>query len=410
MTLTPLIPTGHDEIDRQHRVLSALLGRLSEFCVDKDVKASVCKVCPSQHLSACRERLSTIAGQVLAAFLLHTRFEERIMEMLPDQPHCHSHVIAHQRSHSEISRRLSTLTCGLDSTNPKDVSKNLHAIIIEILGDHVSVYDEVLAFESEGIASASTLGKDLLSMIGDYSSNLLESDQQVVVPKTLSKQGSDTLERFNSLTNKQRQICVMIADGIMNKNIADRMGTSINTIKTHRASITAKMGAKSLLDLSKKVNSLRNTGALSALINSGGIDDNGSSISAGNLFKVIIVEDNPALRQAMISGLSSLGHNVRGAVDGAALDEEMLAAPADIIVLDVGLGDGREDGFAIAARLRRSAQCAIIIVTARGELDARIRGLESGADAYMTKPFDFGELSAVMSSVMRRLRAREYVQ
>ena len=112
----------------------------------------------------------------------------------------------------------------------------------------------------------------------------------------------------------------------------------------------------------------------------------------------------------MISGLSSLGHNVRGAVDGAALDEEMLAAPADIIVLDVGLGDGREDGFAIAARLRRSAQCAIIIVTARGELDARIRGLESGADAYMTKPFDFGELSAVMSSVMRRLRAREYVQ
>ena len=110
----------------------------------------------------------------------------------------------------------------------------------------------------------------------------------------------------------------------------------------------------------------------------------------------------------MITGLSALGHKVRGATDGEALDQELRADSADIVVLDIGLGDGCEDGFAIAARLRRSVRCAIIMVTAKNELDARIRGLESGADAYMVKPFDFCELSAVMSSVMRRLRSVEY--
>ena len=405
-----LKPTGHDEIDRQHRVLCALLDQLNQFCVDHDAHSSACSECPSQHLNACRQKLSTIAGEVLAAFLLHTRYEERLMEMLPDQPHCHNHVTAHKCSHSKISGRLSTLTCGLDSTNPKEVSQSLHNIIGEIVGDHVSLFDEVLAFESEGIVSAKNLGKDLFSMIGDYPSNLLSAEPQISCQNILSEHDSDILQRFNSLTNKQHEICQMIADGVMNKNIADRMGTSINTIKTHRASIIAKMGAKSLLDLSRKVNGLRNIGILSKRGSISNVDSSSTSSQSANLFNVIVVEDNPALRQAMISGLSALGHTVRGAVDGVALDQELQKAAADIVVLDIGLGEGREDGFAIAARLRRSLRCAIIMLTARCEIDARIRGLESGADAYVVKPFDFGELSAVMGSVMRRIRSTEFVR
>ena len=407
-----LAQTGHQEIDRQHAVLFSLLSKLEQFCAATDTTVTSCCECPTTHLDACRERLSKLSGEVLAVFLMHIKYEEYLMGLLSGKMHCHDHIKRHNQSHSEMSGRLGKLICSLDNTNPKDMSRYLHQIIIDILGAHVTDYDEVLALEAGETAHDITFCRELNNLLGEHPSTNHPINNTLPIRKAiplLSKRDNDALLRFETLTNKQREICLMIADGVMNKNIAEQMGTSINTIKTHRLKIIEKMETKTILELSRRINSLRRLGALPK-----GSDKHDSFLEKehipqlSNHFRVIVVEDNPALRQAMITGLSALGHKVRGATDGEALDQELRADSADIVVLDIGLGDGCEDGFAIAARLRRSVRCAIIMVTAKNELDARIRGLESGADAYMVKPFDFCELSAVMSSVMRRLRSVEY--
>ncbi len=409
-----LAQTGHQEIDRQHSVLFSLLSKLEQFCTTTDTTGTSCRECPTPHLDACRERLSKLSGEVLAVFLMHIKYEEYLMGLLSDKAHCHDHIKRHNHSHSEMSGRLSKLICSLDNTNPKDMSRYLHQIISDILGTHVTDYDEVLALEAGKTQHDITFYRELNNLLGEHPaanhpiSNTLSN--RTALP-LLPKKDNEALLRFETLTTKQREICLMIADGVMNKNIADKMGTSINTIKTHRLKIIEKMGAKTILELSRRINSLRRSGALPKSTDTCDCPlENGHIPQLANHFRVIVVEDNPALRQAMITGLSALGHTVRGATDGEALDHELRADSVDIVVLDIGLGDGCEDGFAIAARLRRSVRCAIIMVTARNELDARIRGLESGADAYMVKPFDFCELSAVMSSVMRRLRSVEYEQ
>jgi DNA-binding response OmpR family regulator len=119
---------------------------------------------------------------------------------------------------------------------------------------------------------------------------------------------------------------------------------------------------------------------------------------------VLVVEDNRSLREATVKALCRLGHLAKGIANGEELDEALAAGPLDIVLLDVGLGEGREDGFTLAARLRRQTRCGIIMTTARGEREVRIRGFEAGTDAYLVKPVDFDELNAVMQSVMRRLQ------
>lgn len=214
--------------------------------------------------------------------------------------------------------------------------------------------------------------------------------------------------RFDSLTPKQREVCLLMVGGMMNKNIADQLGMSINTVKTHRTEIFRKMDASSLLDLVRQIDILRTHGNATCASETPPAPAPSLILpTPSKLLRIVVVEDNKALRQAVVTGLNALGHDARGARDGAELDRELMVAPADIVVLDIGLGPNREDGFAIAARLRRTVRCGIVMVTARGELDARVRGLEEGADAYMVKPIDFAELSAVMRSVMRRLRSEE---
>ncbi|MBF0181542.1 MAG: response regulator [Magnetococcales bacterium] len=208
------------------------------------------------------------------------------------------------------------------------------------------------------------------------------------------------LTRFNNLTPKQREVCLLMVGGVMNKNIADQLGMSINTVKTHRNEIFRRMGAGSLLELVRQLDHLRS--AMHAEESSDSVQP--AAEEALHALRVIVVEDHAALRQSIVTALNALGHQARGAEDGAALDRELVLAPADIVVLDIGLGRFRENGFSIAARLRNHVRCGIVMVTARGELDARIRGLEEGADAYLVKPIDFNELSAVMRSVARRMR------
>lgn len=120
-----------------------------------------------------------------------------------------------------------------------------------------------------------------------------------------------------------------------------------------------------------------------------------------DMLRVLIVEDEPELRDNLMIGLSAHGFMVRGVGDGAAMDDALAEAAADLIVLDLGLPG--EDGLEIAQRLRGRQQLGVIMVTARGMTRECIEGLESGADSYLVKPVDITLLAAALRNLGQRL-------
>lgn len=118
--------------------------------------------------------------------------------------------------------------------------------------------------------------------------------------------------------------------------------------------------------------------------------------------RVLIIEDDEAIASALLVGLAREGFSpLRAATAADALN----ALPVDFILLDLGLPD--RDGIELFRSLRNVSPAPIIMVTARGEEDDRISGLNLGADDYVVKPFGFRELVARMNAVIRRTSARE---
>ena len=117
---------------------------------------------------------------------------------------------------------------------------------------------------------------------------------------------------------------------------------------------------------------------------------------------LLVVEDEADLQDALQSGLEEEGHTVDTACDGIEAEELALTNDYDILIVDVGLPG--QDGFSLVKNLRRNkVQSPVIMLTARAELDSRIRGLDAGADDYLTKPFSFEELFARLRALSRRL-------
>jgi two-component system, OmpR family, response regulator len=118
--------------------------------------------------------------------------------------------------------------------------------------------------------------------------------------------------------------------------------------------------------------------------------------------KILVVEDNERVARFVTRGLREAGHTVEHAANGR--DGLFLAAsePHDVIVMDRML-PGDIDGLAIIAALRKSGnRTPILILSALNDVDERIRGLRSGGDDYLTKPFAFGELLARVDALGRR--------
>ena len=118
--------------------------------------------------------------------------------------------------------------------------------------------------------------------------------------------------------------------------------------------------------------------------------------------KVLLVEDSERVAQFIIKGLKESGHTSDHATNGR--DGLFLAAsePYDVIVMDRML-PGDIDGLAIIEALRKSGKrTPILILSALSDVDERIRGLRSGGDDYLTKPFAFGELLARLDALTRR--------
>jgi two-component system OmpR family response regulator len=118
--------------------------------------------------------------------------------------------------------------------------------------------------------------------------------------------------------------------------------------------------------------------------------------------KILLVEDNERVAQFVVKGLQEAGHTTDHAGNGR--DGMFLAAgePYDVIIMDRML-PGDIDGLAIIEVLRKAGKrTPILILSALSEVDDRIRGLRSGGDDYLTKPFAFGELLARIDALHRR--------
>jgi two-component system copper resistance phosphate regulon response regulator CusR len=119
--------------------------------------------------------------------------------------------------------------------------------------------------------------------------------------------------------------------------------------------------------------------------------------------RVLLVEDEPAAAHVLAKGLREQTYAVDVAADGDAALFQVGITDYDAVILDVML-PGR-DGFAVCRTIRESG-CAVpsLMVTARDAVEARIEGLDAGADDYLVKPFDFGELLARLRALIRRGR------
>jgi two-component system response regulator MprA len=117
--------------------------------------------------------------------------------------------------------------------------------------------------------------------------------------------------------------------------------------------------------------------------------------------KLLVVDDDRALRDVLRRALTLAGYDIVLAESGAAAMSKVTAEPPDAVVLDIGLPD--LDGLDVCRLLREEGnRVPILVLTARDAVSDRIDGLDAGADDYMVKPFDIDELKARLRALLRR--------
>jgi DNA-binding response OmpR family regulator len=117
--------------------------------------------------------------------------------------------------------------------------------------------------------------------------------------------------------------------------------------------------------------------------------------------QLLIVEDDADLRDVLVRSLHAEGFEVKAVATGHELVKRALEAPADALVIDIGLPDS--DGRDLCQALRaRGVTAPILFLTARDALPDRLSGFSAGGDDYMTKPFDVEELTARLQALIRR--------
>ena len=116
--------------------------------------------------------------------------------------------------------------------------------------------------------------------------------------------------------------------------------------------------------------------------------------------KVLVADDDPQLLRLVTRNLQLEGYDVVSVSDGQQALEQIEATAPDLALLDVMMP--RLDGFSVCERVREFSSLPIIMVTARGQDQDKVRGLDLGADDYLTKPFSVDELLARVRAVLRR--------
>ena len=120
--------------------------------------------------------------------------------------------------------------------------------------------------------------------------------------------------------------------------------------------------------------------------------------------RILIVEDDHMLAEAIARGLRQSAHSVQRASTGPEADRVLATSEFDLVLLDLGLP--QLDGFEVLKRLRgRRSHVPVLVLTVRDSVDDRVAGLDLGADDYLTKPFELVELEARVRALIRRANA-----
>ena len=119
--------------------------------------------------------------------------------------------------------------------------------------------------------------------------------------------------------------------------------------------------------------------------------------------RILVVDDEPQLRRALKSTLSALGFVVAGAATGQEAMEMLRTVKFDLMLLDINMPG--LDGIETCRVVRARSDMGIVMLTVRGGAEDKIRALDSGADSYVTKPFDVNELLARIRATLRRTPA-----
>jgi len=125
-----------------------------------------------------------------------------------------------------------------------------------------------------------------------------------------------------------------------------------------------------------------------------------------NPVHIVVVEDDPDMRELVVESLEMHGFRVTGAENGVSLEQIVKSDPANLVVIDLGLPDA--DGMSLARKVREESNAGVVIVTGRGGDIDRVLGLELGADDYIVKPFLPRELVARVQVVLRRSGSSTY--
>ncbi len=115
---------------------------------------------------------------------------------------------------------------------------------------------------------------------------------------------------------------------------------------------------------------------------------------------ILVAEDDRALREAVASAVRGAGFEVAVVGDGAAAVQALRSATPDVVLLDIGLPF--VDGWRVLAEIQGPSQPSVIIISARGDQEDKVRALDMGADDYLAKPFGTEELLARIRAVLRR--------
>ncbi|TPW31748.1 response regulator [Martelella alba] len=125
-----------------------------------------------------------------------------------------------------------------------------------------------------------------------------------------------------------------------------------------------------------------------------------STMPADDAAHILIVDDDTRIRTLLKRYLGESGYRVTTAIDAADARRKLDGLEFDLLVLDVMMPG--EDGLSLTASLRKIRDVPVLLLTARAEADARIAGLEAGADDYLAKPFEPRELLLRISNILRR--------
>lgn len=249
--------TGHAEIDQQHELLDHLITQLESLCQETAHQVS-CLGCSATKRKHCAATLAVTIRELAGVLDGHAAYEEKMMELLPDTPACQEHIAAHKSAHQGIARKMKDFSARISDEPPRELSRLVLHVAGRWLREHSAQFDTRLV--RLGIPGVGQIDFDgeLVAMLDRH-----VFPNRPTLARTLSHaepgRGGELSPRtrFESLSAAQRAVFWLIIEGRTNQHIADTLGVTVNTIKTHRAAVFRKMDVRSALELAKKAGTLK---------------------------------------------------------------------------------------------------------------------------------------------------------